>query len=251
MKIISWNVNGIRAVYKKDFVKQFKKINADFFCLQEVKCQEGQVPEELLNFKGYYSYFSFAEKKGYSGLAIFTKMKPLKVENKLGFKKFDDEGRILRLEYKDFILINFYFPHGGRAKENLDYKLEVYKNFLKYLGKIKDKKVIIVGDFNIAHNEIDVDRPKANLNNIMFTPEERKKIDKIISLGFVDTFRKFNKKGDNYTWWPYFANARERNLGWRIDYVFISKNLDVNLKKAFILKNVIGSDHCPVGVEIE
>lgn len=250
MKIISWNVNGIRAVYKKDFVKQFKKINADFFCLQETKCQEGQVPEELLNFKNYHSYFSFAAKKGYSGVAVFTKMKPLKVENKMGFKKFDEEGRILRLEYKDFILINFYFPHGGRAKENLGYKLEVYENFFKYLEKIKDKKVILVGDFNIAHKEIDVDRPKANLNNIMFTPGERKQFDKIISLGFVDTFRKFNKKGKNYTWWPYFADARERNLGWRIDYVFASKKLNSKLKKAFILKNVMGSDHCPVGIEM-
>lgn len=250
MKIISWNVNGIRSVYNKGFLDWFKKEGADIVCLQEIKAQEGQIPQEILELKNYYSYFNYAQKKGYSGTAVFTNQKPLKIITKLGFKKFDDEGRLLRLDFKNFILINFYMPHGGRGKENLEYKLEVYKKLLQYLNKIKNQKVLIIGDFNIAHEEIDLANPKQNKNNIMFTPEERKQIDKIIKLGFADTFRKFNQKGGNYTWWPYFANARVRNLGWRIDYAFSSKTLTLKIKKAFILEKIKGSDHCPIGVEI-
>jgi exodeoxyribonuclease-3 len=156
----------------------------------------------------------------------------------------------LRLDYKDLILIDFYIPHGGREKEKLPYKLEAYKYLLKYLWKIRDKKVVIIGDFNIAHEDIDLARPKQNRNNIMFTEEERKQLDGLISLGFVDSFRKFHKDGGHYTWWPYFANARERDLGWRIDYAFVSKKLSSKLKKAFILKESGSSDHCPVGIEL-
>ena len=157
---------------------------------------------------------------------------------------------MLKLKYPDFTLVNFYIPHGGRQKENLSYKLEVYELLLNFLSKIKNQNVIVIGDFNIAHQEIDLARPKDNQKNIMFTPEERRKLDEIIELGFIDSFRIFNKKGGNYTWWPYFVDARERNLGWRIDYIFVSKPLWNKLKGAFILKDVYGSDHCPVGIEL-
>lgn len=250
MKIISWNVNGIRAVYKRNFLQWLKKMDVDFICLQEIKAQKEQVPDELVKPKSYHSYFNFSEKKGYAGVAIYTKKKSQSVEYKLDLERFDKEGRILILKYPDFILINLYLPHGGRQKENLDYKLECYKHLLDYLEKICDKKVILIGDFNIAHKEIDLARPKQNQNNIMFTSEERKQIDKIISLGFADTFRRFNKEKNCYTWWPYFVNARERNLGWRIDYVFSSKQITAKLKSAFILNEVKGSDHCPIGIEI-
>ena len=249
MKIISWNINGIRAVYKKNFLKWLMATNADIVCLQEIRAQKEQIPSDLLELKDYYFYFNQAVKKGYAGVAVYTKQKPLKVEYKLGLKRFDQEGRILKLEYSDFTLINLYFPHGGRQKENLNYKLEVYRYLFNYLKRIKDKNVILVGDFNIAHQEIDLARPKQNQNNIMFTPEERKQIDKIINSGFVDTFRKFNKEGKNYTWWPYFVNARERNLGWRIDYIFVSKRLVPKPRDAFILSKVMGSDHCPIGID--
>lgn len=250
MKIISWNVNGIRAVYKKNFLEWFKKSRADIICLQEIKACAEQVPAELIKIGNYYSYFNPAVKKGYAGTAVYTKEKPLKVECKIGIKRFDQEGRVLKLKYPDFDLINIYLPHGGRQKENLDYKLKAYKNLLKYLAKIKNEKVILVGDFNVAHQEIDLARPKQNIKNIMFTPKEREQIDKIIEMGFCDTFRKFHKKGGNYTWWLYGFNARERNLGWRIDYIFLSKILTPKLKKSFISAKIKGSDHCPIGIEI-
>ena len=250
MKIISWNINGIRAVYKKNFLKWLVKTNADIICLQEIKAQKEQIPSDLLEPKDYYFYFNQAVKKGYSGVAVYTKQKPLKVQYKLGLKRFDQEGRILKLEYSDLILINLYLPHGGRQKENLNYKLKVYEYIFAYLKRIKDKNVILIGDFNIAHQEIDLARPKQNQNNTMFTSKERKQINRIIDMGFVDTFRIFNKEGKNYTWWPYFVNARERNLGWRIDYIFVSKKLVLKLKDAFILSKVMGSDHCPIGIEI-
>jgi len=248
MKILSWNVNGIRAVYKRGFLKWLNQTKADIVCLQETKAQKEQIPDDLINPKGYYSYFNSASKKGYSGVAVYSKTKPEKAEYKLGMKRFDQEGRILKLKYPKFTLINIYLPHGGRGKENLDYKLESYKYLLNYLKRNKSKNIILIGDFNIAHQEIDLARPKDNKNNIMFSPIERKQIDKIIKLGFTDTFRKFNQKTGNYTWWPYYRNCRERNIGWRIDYVFTSRNL--KLKNAFILKNVSGSDHCPIGVEL-
>jgi len=250
VKIISWNVNGIRSIYKKNFLKWLAVINADIVCLQEVRAQKEQIPSDLLKLKDYYFYSNQAAKKGYAGVAVYTKQKPLKVKYKLGLKRFDQEGRILELRYPNFTLINLYFPHGGRQKENLNYKLKVYKYLLGYLKKIKEKNIILIGDFNIAHQEIDLARPKQNQNNIMFSIEERKQIDKIIDLGFIDSFRELNKKGENYTWWPYFANARKRNLGWRIDYAFISKRLSQKLKNAFILSKTVGSDHCPIGIEI-
>ncbi|MBU1730279.1 exodeoxyribonuclease III, partial [Patescibacteria group bacterium] len=176
--------------------------------------------------------------------------KPKKVTQKLGLKRFDQEGRILQIEYSDFILINLYFPHGGRQKENLNYKLECYNYLFNLLKKKGGKNIILIGDFNIAHTEIDLARPKSNQNNIMFTLKEKQQLDKLIKLGFSDTFRNFNEnKINNYTWWPYSFNARERNLGWRIDYIFTSKKVTSRLKNAFILNKVKGSDHCPVGIK--
>jgi len=250
MKIISWNINGIRSIYKKNFLNWFLTNNADIVCLQEIKAQKEQIPSDLLKLKKYYFYFNQATKKGYAGVAVYTKQKPLKVKYKLDFNKFNEEGRILQLEYPTFTLINLYMPHGGRQKENLGYKLEVYNHLIKYLKNIKNKNIILAGDFNIAHKDIDLARPKQNQNNIMFTPEERQQIDKIINLGFIDTFRQFYKEGGHYTWWPYMANARQRNLGWRIDYIFISKGLAQQLKDAFIFTEIMGSDHCPIGIKI-
>jgi len=183
-------------------------------------------------------------------VGVFSKKRPLEIKTKLGLKRFDSEGRFLELQYSEFTLANFYLPHGGRQKENLSYKLEVYQKLFQYLKKMKNKKLILIGDFNVAHEEIDLARPKQNKNNIMFTPKEREQIDKLLNLGFVDSFRKFHKEGGHYTWWPYFANTRQRNLGWRIDYTFVSKNLSSKIKNAFILPKVQGSDHCPIGIEI-
>lgn len=261
MKILSWNVNGIRAIYKKGFLDWLKKSRADIVCLQETKGQKEQFPFDLTQPKNYHSYFNSAARKGYGGVAIYTKEKPSKIEFNLGLKRFDQEGRLLELEFPNFTLINLYLPHGGRKKENYSYKLEVYERMIKYLRKIpakgwsasggRRKKILLIGDFNVAHQEIDLARPKDNVKNTMFTPKERKQIDRIIKLGFIDSFRKFHEKGGNYTWWPYFRNCRERNLGWRIDYAFTSKSLTPKLKKAFILPKVKGSDHCPIGIQLK
>jgi len=250
MKILSWNVNGLRSVYRNNFVSWLEKIDADIVCFQEIKTQLSSLPPDLATLKNYKPYYNFALNKGYSGVAVYVKKEPSKLEQVLSHPRFDKEGRILRLDYHDFSLINLYLPHGGRQKENLIYKLEVYDLLLEYLEKIKYKNVILIGDFNIAHEEIDLDRPKQNQRNTMFTLEERRRIGKIINLGFTDTFRRFHQEGGQYTWWPYFANARERNLGWRIDYAFVSKSLAPKLKSSFILQEIKGSDHCPIGVVV-
>lgn len=250
VKILSWNVNGLRAVHKRGFLKWLAETDADIVCLQEVRSQPNQLQFELVNHPNYHVYFNPATKKGYAGVAVYTKKKPEKVERTLGLKRFDDEGRILRLEYPEFTLINLYMPHGDRSKKYVPYKLDCYTELLKELGKIKGKRVLVIGDFNIAHKEVDLARPKQNQKNTMFTPEEREQMDKIVKLGFMDTFRKFHKEGGNYTWWPYYADARRRNLGWRLDYAFASKSLVPRLKSAFILKQVGGSDHCPIGVSV-
>ncbi|MBU3964693.1 exodeoxyribonuclease III [Patescibacteria group bacterium] len=250
MKIISWNVNGLRANYKKGFLDWFKNAKADIVCLQEIRSNNSDLPEELRKISGYNLFLNPAQKSGYSGTAIYTKQTPIKETLMIDLDRFDKEGRIIQLDFPEFILINLYLPHGGRQKENLDYKLEAYDYLLNCLKTIKSKKVVVVGDFNIAHQEIDLARPKDNKNNTMFTTEERERIDEIIKLGFIDSFRKFNNTAGNYTWWPYLANARERNIGWRIDYCFASALLEDNIKGAFILNKVMGSDHCPVGIEI-
>ena len=251
MKILSWNVNGIRAVYKRGFVDWLKESQAHIVCLQEIKAQPEQLPFDLTQLNKYFSYFNSATKKGYGGVAVYTQEKPKKIEFNLGFKRFDQEGRFLKLDFPDFSLINLYLPHGGRKKENYGYKLEVYERLIKYLESLKKGRIILIGDFNIAHQEIDLARPKDNVKNTMFTARERKQIERIIKLGLIDSFRKFNQETGHYTWWPYFREGRERNLGWRIDYAFVSKALVPKLKDAFILPEVKGSDHCPIGVEIK
>lgn len=250
MKIIAWNVNGIRAIYQKGFLDWMKRADPDILCLQEIKAQEEQIPEELIRPLGYYSYFHSAQRKGYSGVAVYSKHKPQKVVYQLGMKRFDEEGRMVELKFDDFSLINFYLPNGGQNKNNLRYKLKVYDQVIKVLKKRKNQPIVLVGDFNVAHQEIDLARPAENADNIMFTPVERKKIDQIINLGFLDTFRKFHQAGGHYTWWSYKFQARARNIGWRIDYVFVSPALAGKVEQSFILNEVMGSDHCPVGIEI-
>ena len=249
--IYSWNITGLRSVHRNGFLDWLKAAKPDIVCLQEIKIQEDQIPEEITTIKGYEQYYNTGVRKGYAGVAVYTKVKPNSVVTMLGMERFDREGRFLRLDYDDFILIALYIPQGGRDKRDMEYKIEVYDLLLKYLSKIKGKNVIVIGDLNIAHTELDLARPKQNVKNTMFTPEEREQLNRLEKLGFIDTFRMFNKEGGNYSWWPYFANARERNLGWRIDYVFVSRSLVKNIKKAFIVPGARGSDHCPIGVEIK
>ena len=246
MKVISLNTNGIRASLKRGFSKWARRSNADIICLQEVKAQT----EHLPHIPNYHLYLNSATKKGYSGVAVYTKQKPVKVSYTLGFKRFDQEGRMLTLKYKNFTIINVYLPHGGRQKKNIIYKLKAYKYLFAYLRTSKNTKVILMGDFNVAHKEIDLARPQNNRNNIMFTPAERKRVDMLLNLGFTDTFRKLHKDSGHYTWWPYAFEARERNIGWRIDYGFISNNIETKLRRAFILDKTTLSDHCPIGLEI-
>jgi exodeoxyribonuclease-3 len=249
MKIVSCNVNGIRAANKKGLLDFINDEKPDILCLQEIKANREDIPDELQNINSYQLITNCANKKGYSGVAVYTKTAPISVKDKLELERFDSEGRMLQLEYPDFTLINLYFPHGGRNKENLEYKLAVYDKFFEKLEKLKDENVIIIGDFNIAHRDIDLARPKQNQNNIMFTPAERQQIDKLIDLGFVDAFRMFNSKNGNYTWWPYAFDARARNMGWRIDYCFVSKSLAGKLQGATIYSDAsYFSDHCGVGV---
>ncbi len=247
MKIISWNVNGLKSILKKGFFDFLNKENPDIVCLQEIKFQSFFETK----IKNYFAFFNCAKRKGFWGVATFTKRKPIKIERILGFKRFDDEGRFLKLDFKDFSLINVYLPHGGRKKENLQYKLKAFKELRKYLKKIKDKKIILAGDFNVAHTELDLAKPKENRNNVMFLPQERVQIDKILKLGFFDTFRYLHKKEKVFTWWLKAFNCKERDIGWRIDYIFVSKSLVPRLKEAFILKDIGISDHCPIGIELE
>lgn len=250
MKIISWNINGLRSVVRKGSLDSLNNFGAKIICLQETKIQENQIPWDIKQINSYSSIFNSADKKGYSGVAIYSKIKPKIIKRHLGIKRFDSEGRILRIDFSKFSLINLYMPHGARDKKNLDFKLEAYDFLLSYLEKEKKNNFILIGDFNIAHQEIDLARPRNNYHNIMFTPEERGQIDRLLALGFVDTFRLFNRKGENFTWWPYRFKARERNLGWRIDYGFVSKKLVPEIKNAYILSKVLGSDHCPIGLDI-
>lgn len=252
MRLFSWNVNGIRANYKKGFLDWLSKETPDILCLQETKAHIEQLPKELKNIKGYFNYFSKPERKGYSGVALFSKVKPKKVEFNIGIEKFDREGRIIKAEFKDFILFNIYFPNGGMSSERLKYKLDFYEEILIVFEKLlkQGKKIIICGDVNTAHKEIDLARPKANGKNTGFLPEERAWIDKLLNLGFLDSFRIFNSDGDNYTYWDMKTKARERNVGWRIDYFFVSKNMKKNIISSVIHSEVMGSDHCPIEIEI-
>ncbi len=251
IKILSWNVNGLRAVHKKGFIDWVVKAEPDILCLQETKAHEEQLTDELKNIDSYASYFSSGERKGYSGVAIYTKEKPISIKKGFGDKKFDNEGRILIAEYPDFILFNIYYPNGKASAERLQFEMEFYDVFLDYANKLKKKgkKLIICGDVNTAHKEIDIARPKENSTVSGFLPEERAWIDKFLSSGYVDTFRMFNQEPNNYTWWDMVTRARERNVGWRIDYFFVSDNAKTDIKDAFILPDVMGSDHCPIGIE--
>ena len=254
LKLLSWNVNGIRAVQKKGFVEWLLKENPDILCVQETKAHPEQLSDELLNINGYNSYFSSSiVKKGYSGVAIYTKEEAIKVEHGFGIPKFDDEGRIIAAEYKNFTLINIYYPNGKASAERLQYKMDFYDAFLNYANKLvaKDKHLLICGDVNTAHKEIDLARPKENEKTSGFLPIEREWMDKFFSYGYHDTFRMFNSEPEQYSWWDMVTRARERNVGWRIDYFFVSDNFKKNVKDAFILPEVMGSDHCPVGLEIE
>jgi exodeoxyribonuclease-3 len=252
IRIVSWNVNGLRAVYKRGFLDWLREDNPDIVCIQETKAQEEQIPDAIKHIHGYHVYFSSAEKKGYSGVGIFTKKEPRTIQRGFGIRKFDREGRVIIADYDVFLLFNIYFPNGKISRERLRYKLAFYDAFLDYVDKLKrrGKKLIICGDVNTAHTEIDLARPKENEKISGFLPEERAWIDRFIAHGFIDTFRIFNKKGGHYTWWDLRTRARERNIGWRIDYFYISENVTRNLKSAFIMPEVTGSDHCPIGIEL-
>ncbi|HNX24868.1 MAG TPA: exodeoxyribonuclease III [Spirochaetota bacterium] len=251
MKIISWNVNGIRSVITKGFDNFLKAEKPDILCLQETRADESQVKIELEGYR--YRYWNPAEKKGYSGTAVFCVHEPLSVSNELGMEKHDGEGRVITLEYKKFWLVNVYVPNSKRGLERLDYRHNNWDvDFLSYLKKLEKKKpVIVCGDFNVAHKEIDLANPRTNVKNAGFTPEEREGFDNFISAGFVDTFREFTKDGGHYTWWSNMANSRERNVGWRIDYFLVSEKIKPDIKKSYILPSVMGSDHAPVVVETD
>ncbi len=253
LRMISWNVNGIRAIARKGFLEWMKKEEPDILCLQETKASPEQLDEELKKPPGYHAYFSAAERKGYSGTVIYTKKKPKKVLHGIGEGRFDSEGRVVVTEFRDFVLFNVYFPNGQRSKERLRYKLDFYDVFLDIAEgwRTRGRGVVVCGDFNTAHKEIDLARPKENENSSGFLPIERAWLDKFISHGYTDTFREFSRGPGQYTWWDYVTRARERNVGWRLDYFFVSKELLPYLKNAFIMQHVMGSDHCPVGIVME
>jgi len=253
LRLLSWNVNGIRAIYKKGFLDWLKKENPDILCLQETKAHPDQLTEELKNVDEHKSYFSSAEKKGYSGVVTYSKLNPVKVQQGIGIKKFDSEGRFMITEFDEFILFNIYFPNGKASDERLKYKMEFYETFLKHCKKLlkEGKKIVVCGDVNTAHREIDLARPKENSVISGFLPQEREWIDKFLAAGFIDTFRLFNQEPEQYTWWDMVTRARERNVGWRIDYFYISENLKDNIISASIHSSVMGSDHCPVEIELK
>ena len=250
MKCISWNVNGLRAALNKGFMDFFQEIDADIFALQETKLQEGQVSLAL---EGYEQYWNSAIKKGYSGTAIFTKKKPLQVTYGIGVEEHDTEGRVITLEYENFYFVDCYTPNSKRELERLDYRMVWEDVIREYLINLDKKKpVIYCGDFNVAHEEIDLKNPNTNHHSAGFTDEERNKMTALLSSGFTDTFRYlYPEKTDAYTWWSYMFHAREKNVGWRIDYFIVSKRLENKIKDSKIYAEVMGSDHCPVGIEIE
>lgn len=256
MKLVSWNVNGLRAIVKKDFFLSVSALKADFVCLQETKLQEMHLADEAtLTPPGYHAYWSCAEKKGYSGVAVFAKKEPLKVSTGFGEARFDGEGRILALHYKNFVLVNVYFPNGQKDEERLQYKLDFYEYLFNNLEELKNNgaRIMICGDYNTAHNEIDLKNPKANSKTSGFLRIERDWLDKIVNLGYVDTFRTLFPEEVKYSWWSYRFNARQNNAGWRIDYFFVTGNMFAQklIKSAFIENDIYGSDHCPVGIEVE
>lgn len=249
MKLISWNVNGLRAIVQKDFLAQFKELDADIFCLQEIKLQEGQID---IDFEGYYSYWNYAEKKGYSGTAIFTKQKPLNVSYGIGIEEHDREGRVITLEYKDYMVVTCYTPNSQSELKRLDYRINWEKAFQAYIQTLDlVKPVILCGDLNVAHKEIDLKNPENNRTSAGFSEEERAQFTKFLDKGYIDTFRYFYPdQEDSYTWWNYRFGARKRNAGWRIDYFIVSERLVDRLQDAKIHADYLGSDHCPVELDI-
>ena len=249
MKFISWNVNGLRACVGKDFEQQFKDLNADFFCLQETKMQAGQLD---ISFPGYESYWNYADKKGYSGTAIFTKHKPLSVTYGIDIDEHDHEGRVITLEMEDFYLVTVYTPNSQDGLRRLEYRMKWEDDFQAYLHKLDEKKpVIVCGDMNVAHQEIDLKNPKTNRKNAGFTDEEREKMTQLLNNGFIDTFRTLYPEQVTYSWWSYRFRAREKNTGWRIDYFLISERLRDRLEDAKIHTDMMGSDHCPVEITLK
>lgn len=256
IKLVSWNINGLRAVLKKDFMKSIKYLDADILALQETKIQLPQLTDEMKNIEGYESFWSSATvKKGYSGVCVYTRAKPLAVNYDLGVPKFDGEGRVIEMDFGDFIFFNVYFPNGQMSEERLRYKLDFYGQLFERCDKYKDegRSLIITGDFNTAHNEIDLKNPKRNQKTSGFMRIERDWLDKIVANGYVDTFRHFHPETAKYSWWTYRFKARERNIGWRIDYFFATADLIENksVREPFIDNDVYGSDHCPIGLTVE
>ncbi len=250
MKFISWNVNGLRAILKKDFLDIFENLDADIFCLQETKMQEGQA---VLDLPGYEQYFNYAEKKGYSGTAIFTRIKPITVSYGIGIEEHDHEGRVITLEFEDYYFITVYTPNSQTELKRLEYRMKWEEDFLQYINTLNEKKpVIFCGDLNVAHKEIDLKNPKTNRKNAGFTDEERDKMTTVLSNGYVDTYRYFYPDQEGvYSWWSYRFKAREKNAGWRIDYFIVSERLMSRVKDAKILTDIYGSDHCPVELDFE
>lgn len=253
MKILSWNVNGVRAVFKKGFADWIQQTQPDILCLQETKAEVHQLPIEINALSAYHhDWVSSKTRKGYSGVGLFSKTAPLHIASGFGIQRFDEEGRVQSADFGDFLLFNVYFPNGKASPERLQYKMDFYHAFLSHLTTLleKGKRIIVVGDVNTAHTAIDLARPKENEKVSGFLPIEREWIDQLLAQGFVDSFRTLHPEGGHYSWWDLKSGARERNVGWRIDYVFVSENLFGRVKSAFMLPDVMGSDHCPVGVEI-
>lgn len=250
MKLISWNVNGLRACVQKNFMEDFEKLDADIFCLQETKLQEGQIQLDL---PGYFQYWNYAEKKGYSGTAVFTKKEPLSVKNGIGIEEHDHEGRVITLEFENFFIVTVYTPNSQNELKRLDYRMKWEDAFREYLLSLKEKKgVIVCGDMNVAHNEIDLKNPKTNHNNAGFTDEEREKMTKLLESGFIDSFRYFYPDAENiYSWWSYRFQARAKNAGWRIDNFLVSDNMKEQMEDAKIHTEIMGSDHCPVELQLQ
>ena len=245
-------MNGIRAATRKGFLEWLRTDLPDVLCLQETKARPDQVPADIREPEGYKAFWNPSERPGYSGVVTYSKTKPVSVRAGFGSRRFDAEGRTIRSEYPGFVLYNVYFPNGKQSEERLRYKLGFYNAFLRHIDREKAKgmKLVICGDYNTAHKEIDLAHPRENAKTSGFLPVERAWLDKLVAHGFVDTFRMFNPEPENYTWWTQLTNARERNIGWRIDYLFVSENLKDRVKDAFILPEVMGSDHCPVGIEL-
>ena len=253
IRIVSWNVNGIRAAHRKGFLDWFEEDRPDILCVQETKANEDQLPADLRGIEGYHKFYSSAEKKGYSGVALYTTTEPVSVEPGFGIERFDSEGRTLQVDMGDFVLFNVYFPNGKSSDERLAYKMDFYEAFLDHIESLRSqgRNIIVCGDVNTAHKPIDLARPKENAKISGFLPIEREWIDKLVECGYVDTFRMFNEEPDQYSWWNQRANSRARNVGWRIDYFFVNEEFRESVKSAGIHQEVMGSDHCPISLEVE